>query len=125
MIMKNNIKITVQVSPLPQFTNPFESKYVFSYTITIVNNGEIGMQLLNRHWIIQDEMGYIEEVTGKGVVGEQPHLLPGESFEYTSGSVIKTQTGTMKGNYSMINDDGEHFDVDIPEFVLSEPYTLQ
>ncbi|WP_198934548.1 Co2+/Mg2+ efflux protein ApaG [Bathymodiolus thermophilus thioautotrophic gill symbiont] len=123
--MKNNIRITVQVVPLPQHTNPSESKYVFAYTITINNEGEIGMQLLSRHWVIQDETGYIEEVTGRGVVGEQPHLLPGESFEYTSGSVIKTQTGTMKGEYNMINDAGEHFDVDIPEFVLSEPYTLQ
>ena len=123
--MKNNINITIQVVPLPQHTNPFESKYAFAYTVTLINQGEIGMQLLNRYWIIQDETGHIEEVSGKGVIGEQPHLLPGESFEYTSGSMIKTQTGTMKGKYGMINDAGEHFDVDIPEFVLSEPYTLQ
>lgn len=123
--MKNKLKITVQVLPLPQHTFPFESKYAFAYTITISNQGEIGAQLLNRHWIIQDEMGHIDEVIGPGVIGEQPHLLPGEFFEYTSGSVIKTPTGTMKGEYDMINDDGEYFDALIPEFVLSEPYTLQ
>lgn len=123
--MKNNIKITIQVVILPQHTFPFENKYAFAYTITISNQGEIGAQLLSRHWIIQDEMGHIDEVAGPGVIGEQPHLLPGESFEYTSGSVIKTPTGTMKGEYDMINDDGEHFDAVIPEFILSEPYTLQ
>lgn len=123
--MKNNIEIIVKVISLPQHTIPFESKYAFAYTITIINKGEIGAQLLNRHWIIQDETGYIEEVKGLGVVGEQPHLLPGEAFEYTSGSVIQTQTGTMKGEYGMINDNGEYFEALIPEFVLSEPYTLQ
>ena len=123
--MKNNIKITTQVIPLPQYTNPSEGKYAFAYTITLTNKGEIGARLLDRHWIIQDETGHTEEVEGPGVVGEQPHLLSGETFEYTSASVIKTQTGTMKGEYSMINDNGEHFDAEIPEFVLSEPYTLQ
>lgn len=123
--MKNDIKITVQVAYLTDNSLPFESKYTFSYTITINNQGEIGARLLNRHWIIKDETGYIEEVVGVGVVGEQPHLVPGESFEYTSGSTIKTTTGTMKGQYEMINDLGEHFDVEIPEFVLSKPYTLQ
>lgn len=123
--MKNNIKITVKVAPLEQQTIPFKSQYAFSYTITISNQGEVGAQLLSRHWIIQDETNHIEEVAGEGVIGMQPHLLPGEAFEYTSGSVIKTPTGTMKGEYSMVSDTGEHFNIEIPEFVLSEPYTLQ
>ncbi|MDC9714615.1 MAG: Co2+/Mg2+ efflux protein ApaG [Gammaproteobacteria bacterium] len=123
--MKNNIKITVKVVPLEQQTIPFKSQYAFSYTITISNQGEVGAQLLSRHWIIQDETNHIEEVAGEGVIGMQPHLLPGEAFEYTSGSVIKTPTGTMKGEYSMVSDTGEHFNIEIPEFVLSEPYTLQ
>ncbi|BAS67887.1 Co2+/Mg2+ efflux protein ApaG [Bathymodiolus septemdierum thioautotrophic gill symbiont] len=123
--MKNSIEITIKVVPLPQHTVAFERKYAFAYTITIINTGEIGARLLDRHWIIQDETGHIDEVEGPGVVGEQPHLLPGEGFEYTSGSVIQTPTGTMKGEYGMVNDDGEHFDAIIPEFVLSEPYTLQ
>ncbi|WXT99391.1 MAG: Protein ApaG [Catillopecten margaritatus gill symbiont] len=123
--MKNNIEIIVKVVPLPQHTIPFESKFAFAYTITITNKGQIGVQLLDRHWIIQDENGHIDEVEGLGVVGKQPHLSPNEAFEYTSGSIIKTQTGTMKGEYGMINDNGEHFDAIIPEFVLSEPYTLQ
>lgn len=123
--MKNKIEIIVKVVPLPQHTAPAERKFAFAYTITIINKGKIGARLLDRHWIIQDETGHIEEVTGPGVVGEQPHLLPGEAFQYTSGSVIQTATGTMKGEYGMIDDEGEHFDVLIPEFVLSEPYTLQ
>jgi ApaG protein len=123
--MKNNIEIIVKVAPLPQHTVPFESKYAFAYTITIINKGEIGARLLDRHWIIQDETGHVEEVEGAGVVGEQPHLLPSEAFQYTSGSVIQTPTGTMKGEYKMINDEGEHFNALIAEFVLSEPYTLQ
>ncbi|CAC9454217.1 ApaG protein [Bathymodiolus heckerae thiotrophic gill symbiont] len=123
--MKNNIKITVKAAPLAQQTIPFKSQYAFSYTITISNQGEVGAQLLSRHWIIQDETGYIEEVVGEGVIGIQPHLLPGEAFEYTSGSVIKTPTGTMKGEYGMVSDTGERFNAEILEFVLSEPYTLQ
>ncbi len=123
--MKNKIEIIVKVVPLPQHTAPAEHKFAFAYTITIINKGKIGARLLDRHWIIQDEMGHTEEVEGLGVIGEQPYLLPGEAFQYTSGSVIQTATGTMKGEYGMINDDGEHFDAPIPEFVLSEPYTLQ
>ncbi|CAC9535827.1 ApaG protein [uncultured Gammaproteobacteria bacterium] len=123
--MKNNIKITVKVAPIEAQTIPFNSQYAFAYTITISNQGEIGSRLISRHWFIQDETGYTEEVIGEGVVGKQPHLLPNESFEYTSGAMIKTPTGTMKGKYHMISDTGEHFSVEIAEFVLSKPYTLQ
>ena len=122
--MKNNIKIKVQVIYLPEQSIVGQNQYAYAYTITISNNGQIGAQLRTRHWHIEDETGNIEEVVGEGVVGHQPHLMPGESFRYSSGAIIKTVTGLMKGAYSMINDDGEMFTVEIPQFVLSEPYTL-
>ncbi len=122
--MKNNIKIDVEVSFVEDQSRTDINQYTFSYTITITNNGSVGAQLLSRHWHIQDETGHIEDVIGEGVVGQQPHLIPGESYRYSSGSVIKTATGTMKGAYGMINDEGERFEVEIPEFILSEPYTI-
>jgi len=122
--MKNNIKIKVQVSFIEEQSSAAINQYTFAYTITITNNGSIGAQLLTRRWLIQDETGRMEEVVGEGVVGQQPHIMPGESYQYSSGSVIKTATGTMKGTYGMVNDEGERFEAVIPEFVLSEPYTL-
>ena len=122
--MKNNIKIDVQVSFIEERSSAAINQYTFAYTITITNQGEVGAQLLTRHWRIQDETGHVEDVIGEGVIGQQPHLMPGESYQYSSGSVIKTPTGTMKGAYGMINDEGERFEAKIPEFVLSEPYTL-
>ena len=122
--MKNNIKISVQVAYLEEQSNIPSGQYAFAYTITITNNGSVGAQLNTRYWQITDEAGEIEEVVGEGVVGQQPHLSPGESFNYSSGAVIKTITGSMKGSYGMINDDGYRFDAEIPEFVLSKPYTL-
>lgn len=122
--MKNNINIKIKVSYLQEQSNAQHHQYVYSYTIVITNNGEIGAQLRSRHWIIQDENNDIEEVVGEGVVGHQPHLMPGEQFQYSSGAVIKTPTGSMKGSYSMINDEGESFTAQIPEFILSAPYTL-
>lgn len=122
---KNDIKVSVNVTMIEGQTIPFKNQYAFAYTITISNQGEFGSQLISRHWFIQDETGYIEEVIGEGVVGKQPYLSPNESFEYTSGAIIKTPTGTMKGTYNMISDIGEHFDVEIKEFILSKPYTLQ
>lgn len=122
---KNNIKVSIKVTPMENQTIPFKNQYAFAYTITISNQGKLGSQLISRHWLIQDETGHVEEVIGEGVVGKQPYLPPNASFEYTSGAIIKTPTGTMKGKYSMISDTGEHFDVEIKEFVLSKPYTLQ
>ena len=122
--MKNNIKIDVKVSFIEEQSSAAINQHTFAYTITITNNGSIGAQLLTRRWLIQDETGRMEEVIGEGVVGQQPHIMPGESYQYSSGSVIKTATGTMKGTYGMINDEGERFEATIPEFVLSEPYTL-
>jgi ApaG protein len=124
MTMKNKIKVNVEVTFLPEQSNLVSSKYAYAYTITITNNGETGAQLRTRRWLIQDESGETEEVIGEGVIGQQPHLSPGESFKYSSGAVISTETGTMKGSYGMISDQGQRFDAVIPEFTLSEPYTL-
>jgi ApaG protein len=122
--MKNKIEVSVKVTYLPGQSNISGSQYAYAYTITITNNGESGAQLRTRHWLIQDESGEVEEVIGEGVIGQQPHLSPGESFEYSSGAIISTLTGSMKGSYGMINDQGQRFDAVIPEFTLSEPYTL-
>ncbi len=124
MTMKNKIEVSVKVTYLPNQSNISGSQYAYAYTITITNNGESGAQLRTRHWLIQDESGEVEEVIGEGVIGQQPHLSPGESFEYSSGAIISTVTGSMKGSYGMINDQGQRFDAVIPEFTLSEPYTL-
>ena len=124
MTMKNKIEVNVEVTYLPEQSNLVSSKYAYAYTITITNNGETGAQLRTRRWLIQDESGETEEVIGEGVIGQQPHLSPGESFKYSSGAVISTETGTMKGSYGMISDQGQRFDAVIPEFSLSEPYTL-
>jgi ApaG protein len=122
--MKNKIEVNVEVTYLPEQSNLVSSQYAYAYTITITNNGENGAQLRTRRWLIQDESGETEEVIGEGVIGQQPHLSPGESFKYSSGAVISTETGTMKGSYGMISDQGQRFDAVIPEFTLSEPYTL-
>jgi len=124
MTMKNKIEVNVEVTYLPEQSNLVNSQYAYAYTITITNNGETGAQLRTRRWLIQDESGETEEVIGEGVIGQQPHLSPGESFKYSSGAVISTETGTMKGSYGMISDQGQRFDAIIPEFTLSEPYTL-
>ena len=124
MTMKNKIEVNVAVTYLVGQSNISNAQYAYAYTITITNNGETGAQLRTRHWIIQDESGEVEEVVGEGVIGQQPHLSPGESFEYSSGAIISTETGSMKGSYGMINDQGERFDAIIPEFTLSEPYTI-
>ena len=124
MTMKNKIEVNVEVTYLPEQSNLVNSQYAYAYTITITNNGETGAQLRTRRWLIQDESGETEEVIGEGVIGQQPHLSPGESFKYSSGAVISTETGTMKGSYGMISDQGQRFEAVIPEFTLSEPYTL-
>jgi len=124
MTMKNKIEVNVEVTYLPEQSNLVSGQYAYAYTITITNNGETGAQLRTRRWLIQDESGETEEVIGEGVIGQQPHLSPGESFKYSSGAVISTETGTMKGSYGMISDQGQRFDAVIPEFTLSEPYTL-
>jgi ApaG protein len=126
--MPNANKYRIKVHPQPQFipeqSDPDNNRYIFAYTITITNVGEIPAQLVSRHWIITDGNNEVQEVRGLGVIGKQPLLQPGESFEYTSGSSLTTPIGTMKGTYQMVAEDGTHFDAEIPEFVLASPRTL-
>ena len=122
----DDYKINVEVIPayIEDQSNPAQNHYVFSYTVTIVNDGKVPAKLLTRHWLIRDAHGETQEVKGDGVVGEQPYLKPGEGFQYTSGTLMKTPTGSMTGSYQMITDDGREFDADIPEFYLVTPGTL-
>ncbi len=120
----NNIKVDVETRYIEDQSNPEQNYYVFAYTITIKNKGRQNAQLLTRHWVITDSNSKIQEVRGDGVVGEQPLLKPGEQFVYTSGTMLETAVGTMKGSYQMLADDGSHFDAEIDEFVLSTPRVL-
>ena len=120
----NKIEIDVKTNYIEEQSSPDQNRYVFSYTITLTNEGEIAAKLLTRHWIINDANGNVQEVHGEGVVGENPYLLPGDSFSYTSGTVIETPVGSMEGSYQMISDDGTAFDANIPAFTLSLPNTL-
>lgn len=126
--MASNIDYDVKVTPksfyIKEHSQPENNRYVFAYTITIRNEGQVAAQLLTRHWIITDANGKVEEVRGEGVVGEQPYLKPGEAFEYTSGAVLETSVGSMEGSYQMVADDGSRFDAPIPAFTLSIPRTL-
>jgi ApaG protein len=126
MTASNKYRVDVRVSSsyIPDQSDPEEQRYVFSYTITITNQGSIPAQLVTRHWIITDANNRVQEVRGRGVVGEQPTLEPGESFQYTSGTVIATPVGTMQGSYQMVAGDGARFDADIPSFILSVPRVL-
>jgi ApaG protein len=117
-------EVTVKTQYLEEQSDPANLRYVFAYTITIVNSGEAPAQLIARYWTITDGNNHIEEVKGLGVVGHQPLLAPGEKFEYSSGAVLQTQHGTMHGKYLCVSEDGEQFYATIPEFVLSLPRTL-
>jgi ApaG protein len=121
---KYEINIVVRTVYLPEQSDETMDRYVFSYTITIANTGMVAAQLISRHWIIEDGGDNSQEVRGLGVVGEQPLLKPGDSFEYTSGTAISSPVGSMKGSYQMIAEDGLRFDASIPEFTLSVPRTL-
>ena len=118
------IAIDVATRYLDDQSEPEQDRYVFAYTIHIRNTGNVPARLLGRHWVITDANGNVQEVTGEGVVGEQPWLRPGEDFSYTSGAVLETHLGTMQGRYEMLADDGTRFDAPIPLFTLSVPRTL-
>src|SRR4029079_17846124 len=138
----NNVRVEVESQYAPEHSQPFHSEWFFHYTVRIANEGDETVQLLTRHWIITDATGHVaevegarggiipdaaahvEEVKGAGVVGEQPVLRPGESFQYTSGCPLKTSTGVMRGTYQMVTEEGDHFDVEIAPFALHEPYTV-
>ncbi len=121
---RNRIRVDVETSYLDEQSEPSEHRYVFSYTITIRNEGHVPAKLLSRHWLITDANGKVQEVRGEGVVGEQPHLQPGQGFRYSSGTVIETPVGAMEGSYQMKADDGSEFDAPIPVFRLAMPGVL-
>jgi ApaG protein len=122
--LTRGIRITVQSRYLPEQSSPAERRYVFAYTIRIENEGSTRAQLRSRHWVITDGNGETEEVRGPGVVGKQPVIEPGGAFEYTSGCVLKTARGAMRGSYQMTPDSGEAFDAEIASFTLSLPHSL-
>lgn len=121
---KYRISVAAQVNYLSGQSNESEGRFVFAYTIQLTNTGQVAAQLISRHWIITDSNHQVQEVRGTGVVGEQPTLKPGESYEYSSGTVLATQVGTMMGSYRMRAEDGTEFDAPIPQFVLSVPRVL-
>jgi ApaG protein len=120
----HKIRVDVDTSYLAEQSDPKERRFVFSYTITIRNEGSVAAQLISRHWVITDAQGLVQEVRGLGVVGAQPLLQPGESYEYTSGASIATPVGTMRGAYQMVAEDGTRFEATIPQFTLSVPRVL-
>jgi len=121
---KYEISISVNTTYLEDQSDPASDRYVFAYTIHIANVGTVAAQLISRHWIITDAENVTQEVKGLGVVGEQPLLRPGESFEYTSGTALSTPVGTMRGSYQMAAEDGNKFEAEIPSFTLSMPRVL-
>jgi ApaG protein len=120
----HKIRVDVTTSYIEDKSKPDEGRFVFSYTITILNEGTIAAKLLTRHWIITDANGKVQEVRGEGVVGEQPYLKPGQGFRYSSGAVIETPVGAMQGSYQMVTDDGSSFDAEISPFRLAKPGLL-
>ncbi|AAZ98184.1 ApaG protein [Thiobacillus denitrificans ATCC 25259] len=121
---KYQINISVNTAYLAEQSDPSADRYVFAYTITIENVGTVAAQLISRHWVITDADDVVQEVKGLGVVGEQPLLRPGETFEYSSGAALATPVGTMQGSYQMVAEDGNKFDAEIPRFTLAMPRVL-
>ena len=121
----HKIRVDVETNYVEEQSDPRERRYVFSYTITLRNEGQVPAKLLSRHWIITDANGKVQEARGDGVVGEQPHLKPGQGFRYSSGTMIETPVGAMQGSYTMMADDGERFDAPIAPFRLAMPGIVQ
>ena len=122
--MENPVKINVLVQYLEHQSRPDRNQYAFAYTITIINQGEEAVRLLNRHWIITDGNNQVQEVQGEGVIGQQPRIEPGSNFQYTSGAIIETEVGTMEGHYEMITASGRNFMAPIEVFTLANKAAL-
>jgi ApaG protein len=120
----HGIEVTAEAHFIPDQSDEAQSRYVFAYRIRIANAGDAPAQLISRHWIITDANHHVQEVRGLGVVGEQPRILPGESYEYSSGASIATPVGTMRGAYQMQTEDGTEFEAPVPEFILAMPRVL-
>ena len=120
----HRIRVDVATSYVEDQSNPTEGRFVFAYTITIRNEGQVAARLMTRHWIITDANGKVQEVQGEGVVGEQPYLKPGQGFRYSSGAILETSVGSMQGSYRMVADGGEVFDAPIAPFTLAMPGML-
>ncbi len=116
--------VSVETTYLPDQSSVEEDRYAFAYTITIINTGKVAAQLISRHWVITDADGNADEVKGLGVVGEQPLLLPDEEYEYTSGTMLNTAAGSMRGTYHIVAEDGTQFEADVPLFTLAAPRVL-
>ena len=113
-----HLEILVEPRYLPEQSKPIEEVYGFAYAITVSNRGTEAAQLISRHWVISDEDGHVEEIKGLGVVGRQPYLRPGEQFKYTSGAHLRTPSGSMRGSFYFVDEEGTHFAVPVPAFVL-------
>jgi len=126
--MDEQTRYEIRIEPVSTYvadqSDPSRDQFVFAYTIRITNTGTVAAKLVSRHWIITDSEHRVQEVRGEGVIGQQPRLAPGESFEYTSGASLNTPVGTMRGSYRMLAEDGREFDAAIPPFTLSVPRTL-
>jgi len=121
---KYEITVAAHATYVAEQSDPSRDQYVFAYRIKVTNTGTVAAQLMSRHWIITDGEHRVQEVKGAGVIGQQPLLKPGQSFEYTSGTQIATPVGTMRGSYQMVAEDGRAFDAPIPSFTLSVPRVL-
>jgi len=122
--LDHEIKVDVDTLYVESESDPARNRFVFAYTVTIRNTGKAPAKLLTRHWVIRDANGKVQEVQGDGVVGEQPHLKPGEGFQYTSGTMLETSMGTMGGSYCLVTDQGTEFKAPIADFLLTAPRTL-
>lgn len=122
---KQKVSVSVVSEYLPEQSDPERQRYVHAYHVSITNEGNESAQLLNRHWLIIDGNEEVQEVQGEGVIGQQPVLKPGETYKYTSGTIIKTEVGCMHGSYEMLSESGEHFLANIPPFTLATPGTIQ
>ncbi|MBB3408307.1 ApaG protein [Rhizobium sp. BK316] len=123
--LTRDIEVVVEPFYLEEQSDPDDDRYVWGYRVVIANNSDIAVRLINRYWNITDQNGQIDEVSGPGVVGEQPRLQPGDTYEYSSGCPLDTPSGLMFGHYQMATDEGELFDVDIPAFSLDSPGLLR